>query len=145
MFSACTHSMHLRKLWLVHTVYTYVCTYCSFLKCRIIDQDLNRGHESAKAEKSEIEVLFSQYQFELDNLIKTEERLREMYAYMHTYVMIIYECVYIIVLMYHTLTWLCAYVYTAMSIYSLWRFVYSIENFKECFLWLNFCHKISTN
>ena len=50
-----------------------------------MDQDLNRGRESAKAEKSEIEALFSQYQCELDNLIKTEERLREMYAYTHTY------------------------------------------------------------
>ena len=48
-----------------------------------MDQDLNRIRESAKAEKSEIETLFSQYQSELDNLITTEKRLKEMYAYIY--------------------------------------------------------------
>ena len=56
------------------------------LKCRVMDQDLSRICESAKAEKSEIKTLFSQYQSELDSLITTEKRLREMYAYTYEYV-----------------------------------------------------------
>ena len=94
MFSRCTHCVRFHKLWLIYTVDTYGFVF----KCRVMDQDLNRIRESAKAEKSEIETLFSQYQSELDNLITTEKRLREMYAYTYEYVhddnlrMYVYHC-----------------------------------------------------
>ena len=98
MFSACIRCVCLRKLCMAGSYCRYVHTYYMCIlfvfKCRVMDQDLNRIRESAKAEKSEIETLFSQYQSELDNLITTEKRLREMYAYIHNirnYVMIIYE------------------------------------------------------
>ena len=58
----------------------YVHMFCT---CRMTEQDVIRCRESAKAEKSEIEALYTQYQFELDNLIKTENRLREMYVCIH--------------------------------------------------------------
>ena len=75
--------MHICVLILSFSIkYSIYIVYVQIVfKCRITEQDLSRCRESAKAEKSEIEVLFFQYQSELNNLIKTEKRLREMYAY----------------------------------------------------------------
>ena len=75
--------MHICMLILSFSIkYSIYIVYVQIVfKCRITEQDLSRCRESAKAKKSEIEVLFFQYQSELNNLIKTEKRLREMYAY----------------------------------------------------------------
>ena len=52
-----------------------------FLYCRDTDLELNRRVELVKAEKSDIQAQFNQCQSELDNLIKTERRLKEKYIY----------------------------------------------------------------
>ena len=44
------------------------------------DPELNKSIESIKERKSDIKTQFSHYQSELDKLIKTEKRLKEMYV-----------------------------------------------------------------
>lgn len=52
----------------------------STLYYRTTDPQLNRSIESIKAEKSDIQVQLIKCQSELDDLIKTERRLKEKYV-----------------------------------------------------------------
>ena len=68
----------------------YTCLFCYHysyyfvLYYRTTDLELNKSVESVRAEKSDIQSQFNQYQSELDNLINTERRLKEKYVRIHT-------------------------------------------------------------
>ena len=64
--------------------YTYV-RHLHALYYRATDSQLNRSVESVRAEKSDIQVQLSKCQSELDDLIRTERRLKERYEHIHTY------------------------------------------------------------
>ena len=71
-----THARH--KFKLRSTVFTSLTLYY-----RTTDPQLDTSVASLKAKKSDIQTQLSQYQSEIDNLIKTERILKEKYEYIY--------------------------------------------------------------